>query len=394
MMKGKGRLLLILSVISVLVITFSQCMDSEPQLTATETTRAGAETCKQCHQKVYDNYLHDMHSMTSRPVKNDDIVKNAVPKSDTYPFTKELKVVVEKRKDGMYQVAYLNGEEGMARRFDVAFGSGKNVYTYGSWTGNGMAQLPLSYLRSINDWVNSPKFPKDRPYYFQPVEPRCFECHSSKLDYTPIENNGLSIGVKMEQKSLIYGIDCERCHGPAGQHAEFHIKNPEEKQSKYIVLYKSLTRKQKIDACAVCHSGNSQHKLQPTFGYKPGENLAAYYAERTDPVYAGVEPDVHGNQVHLMEKSQCFIQSKSLECATCHSPHSSQKEGLTAYSKKCISCHATIKHSEKTLSNAMVKTNCIDCHMPLQPSELISFQQAKQKDVTPYMLHNHRIAVY
>src|SRR5687768_7172654 len=151
-MKGKGRLLLILSVITVLVITFSQCMNSEPELTATETTRAGAETCKQCHQKVYDNYLHDMHSITSRPVKDFDIVKNAIPKSDTYQFTKELKVVVEKRKDGMYQVAYFDGEEGMARRLDIAFGSGKNVYTYGSWTGKILYQLPLSYLRAANNW--------------------------------------------------------------------------------------------------------------------------------------------------------------------------------------------------------------------------------------------------
>ena len=393
-MKGKGRLLLILSVITVLVITFSQCMNSEPELTATETTRAGAETCKQCHQKVYDNYLHDMHSITSRQVKDFDIVKNAIPKSDTYQFTKELKVVVEKRKEGMYQVAYFDGEEGMARRFDIAFGSGKNVYTYGSWTGKILYQLPLSYLRAANNWVNSPKFPKDRPYYSQLIEPRCFECHSSNLEYTATQSGGLSTGLQMEEKSLIYGIDCERCHGPAGQHVEFHIKNPEEKQSKYIVLYKSLTRKQKIDACAVCHSGNSQYKLQPTFGYKPGEDLAGYYNERTDAVYGSGEPDVHGNQVHLMEKSQCFIQSKTMDCNTCHSPHESKKEGLTAYSKKCISCHPTISHSEKTLANAMVKTNCIDCHMPLQPSQLISFQEATQKDVTPYMLHNHRIAVY
>lgn len=393
-MKGKGRLILILSIIIILVISFSQCMDSEPKLKATETTRAGANTCKQCHQNIYDNYLHDMHFITSRPVKDGDIVKDAVPKSDDYQFTNHLKIVVEKRKDGMYQVAYFDGEEGIARRFDIVFGSGKNVYTYGSWSGKRLAQLPLSYLRKINDWVNSPSFPKDRPYYSQPIRPRCFECHSSNLEYTETKSGGLSIDVQMEEKSLIYGIDCERCHGPAGQHVEFHVKNPEEKQSKYMVLYKSLTRKQKIDACAVCHSGNSQQKLQSTFTFKPGEDLAAYYVESSDPVYAAAEPDVHGNQVHLMEKSKCFIQSKSLDCSTCHSPHESKKEGLTAYSKKCISCHPSVAHSEKTLSNAMVKTNCIDCHMPLQPSQLISFQQANQKDITPYMLHNHRIAIY
>jgi hypothetical protein len=198
---------------------------------------------------------------------------------------------------------------------------------------------------------------------------------------------------KLNGKSLVYGIDCERCHGPAAQHVEFHLDNPKEKVARYVQRYQSLSRQQKLDACGVCHSGADQYELKSTFGFKPGERLTDYHSKPTAGYQEG-KPDVHGNQIQMLELSQCFIQSKSLECGTCHNPHERKNEGLTLYSKKCMSCHTVIKHSEKTLANAMVKTNCIDCHMPLQTSNVISFQEAGRKDVSPYKLHTHRIGVY
>jgi hypothetical protein len=392
-MKGKERLLLTFGVITVLVILFAQCMDSVKESKATATSIAGAERCKQCHQQIYADYLLDPHTLTSSPVSGADHLKQIMPRSDTFRFSKRLKVAIEKRKGKLYQVAYLDGEERMARPFNIAIGSGKNSYTYGSWNGFRLNQLPLSYFRAINDWANSPGFPPDKIHFSRPIGVKCLECHSSYIEHKTEQISALRVEEKLVKKSLVYGIDCERCHGPAGMHVEFHLKNPEVKQAKYIVLFKSLTRRQRLDACAVCHSGADQEALKSTFGYKPGDDLNDYYGH-VPGIAAKPEPDVHGNQIQMLAGSKCFIKSPGMDCGTCHNPHETAQYGLSPYSKKCISCHAVIKHKEKTLDNAMVKTNCIDCHMPLQSSKVISFQEAGASGVSAYRLHTHRIAVY
>ncbi|WP_285057231.1 multiheme c-type cytochrome [Pedobacter ginsengisoli] len=392
-MKGGGRLVLIFGLITALIICFAQCMDSGKELKATETSIAGAETCRQCHQQVYANHLRDPHTHTSHSVLVDDPLNHTVPRSNTFEFNKRLKVLVEKRKGALYQVAYLDGRETMARPMNIAIGSGKHSFTFGSWNGSILHQLPLSYFRSVNSWANSPGFPSDKAYFTRSLQVKCLECHSSYIRHTIEQTSALAVKEKLVKKSLVYGIDCERCHGAAGKHAEFHLKNPEVQQAKYVVLYRSLTRRQKLDACAVCHSGAAQEELKSTFGYQPGEDLNEYFGH-VPGVSAESEPDVHGNQIQMLSRSKCFTNSTTMDCGTCHSPHSVQKEGFAVYSKKCISCHAEIKHSVKTLANAMVKTNCIDCHMPLQSSKVISFQQAGQQGVSAYKLHTHRIAVY
>lgn len=392
-MDGKKRLLFIFCILTALIIFFSQCMDSGKMPKATEMSIAGAQTCKQCHKRIYEDYLHDPHTLTSSPVEGGNPLKNRTVRSNSFAFNEHLKVVVERRKGATYQVAYLDGRESMARPFDIAIGSGRNSFTFGSWSGSKLTQLPLSYFSAINNWANSPGFPSDKAYFTRALEVKCLECHSSYVQHTTERKSAFAVEEHLVRKSLVYGIDCERCHGPAGRHVEFHLNNPDVRQAKYIVLYKSLTRKQKIDACAVCHSGAAHEELKSTFGYRPGEDLNDYFGH-VPGISAEPEPDVHGNQIQMLAQSKCLTKGSAMDCGTCHNPHETVQEGLSLYSKKCISCHATIKHTGKTLANAMVKTNCIDCHMPLQSSKVISFQEAGQSGVSAYRLHTHRIAVY
>lgn len=390
-MNGKKRLLLIFSIIAVFVFLFSQCMETKKKIPATASTIAGSETCISCHKDIYNSYAHNMHAKTSSPIKDARVLDVAMPASNTFEFNDRLKLVVEKRDSAMYQVAYFDGQERISRRFDIAIGSGKHAFTYGSWRGNSLTQLPLSFFKEIGSWTNSPGFPKDRVYFERSISSKCLECHSAYADIKVKGMGGLQVSEEVDRKSIVYGIDCERCHGPSGMHVEFHQENPAVKEAKFMTLFKSLTRKQKVDACAICHSGSDLDILKSTFYFKPGDNFDDYYGHTSS-----TEPqlDVHGNQSQLLAESKCFVKSNDLTCGTCHSTHSQEREGLTAYSKKCMSCHNTIDHSEKTLKNAMVKTNCIECHMPLQTSKRISFQLAGNPDLSPYQLRTHKIAVY
>lgn len=376
-----------------MVVLFAQCMDFK-KAPATNTTYVGAESCKQCHAGVVESYLQNPHQQTSRAIEEGNIIDGPLPHSAVYNFDTHLKISVEKRDDGMYQVAYFDGKETAARRFDIAIGSGEKAYTYGSWEGDQLKQLPLSYFRAVQSWANSPGFPADKIYFDRPIGLRCLECHSSFADVQSVADGPLKVKEEIKKHgSIIYGIDCERCHGPAGKHVEFHLDHPQEKTAKYIAVYQKLSRQQKTDACAVCHSGTDTEVQKSTFEFKPGDDLRAYHFTASGTV-ARKEPDVHGNQTRMLAQSKCYIQSKTMDCSSCHKTHENLKGKLTIYSQRCISCHATIKHSPATLTNAMVKTNCIDCHMPKQPSNLISFQLAGKNKTSQYLLRTHRIGIY
>ena len=392
-MKGNKRLFLVFGVMTMLIVLFAQCMDFTKKTPATAKTYAGAAACRQCHAAIVDSYLQNPHQQTSYPIEDEKIVNGPQPNSNVYAFDAHLKIVVEKRDEGMFQAAYVDGKEVIARRFDMAIGSGEKAHTYGSWQGDQLQQLPLSYFRVIKSWANSPGYPTDKVYFERPIGKRCLECHSSFAEVKSVPDGPLTVKEELNKNSLIYGIDCERCHGPAGKHVEFHLDNPGEKAAKYIVIYKTLSHQKKIDACAVCHSGTDTEVQKSTFAFKPGDDLKDFRSAVPGNTTRKA-PDVHGNQSRLLAESKCFIQSKKMDCGSCHRTHENLKGNLTIYSKRCISCHATIKHSEATLANAMVKTNCIDCHMPKQPSNLITFQLAGKKQVSTYLLRTHKVGIY
>ncbi len=394
-MKGFKRILIIFATIVVAVIILSRCMsvaDKLPKDIRGENY-TGAATCIKCHAALSQSYAHSPHGLTSKPIVNKDLLKVFAPDSNSFSYNDHMRVVVEKRKDGIYQVAYENGKKTHAERFDIQFGSGEKAFTYGYWKDKKLFELPLSYFSSINNWANSPGFPMDKIYYSRGITSRCLECHGSYVEKKITQKTSLVLDEEMEKGSLIYGIDCERCHGPGKQHVVFHMENPEEKKAKFITIYKTLSRKQKMDACGVCHSGNNVLPQQSVFGFQPGDDLDAYYFQ--DFVsFGGANPDVHGNQTAMLMGSMCYRKSETMTCQSCHNTHESVKGNMQLYSQRCISCHQTTQHSAITLAKGVLKDNCIDCHMPKQPSKLISFQKAGQDQVSPYLLRSHHIGIY
>jgi len=90
-----------------------------------------------------------------------------------------MKLVMEERKSGLYQVVYIKGKEETARRFDIVIGSGKKGQTYLYWYGNELNQLPVSYFASVHRWANSPGFPSETILFDRNIESRCMECHTT-----------------------------------------------------------------------------------------------------------------------------------------------------------------------------------------------------------------------
>lgn len=301
---------------------------------------------------------------------------------------------MEKHKGGLYQVAYENGKVVNQQRFDITIG-GIKAETYLYWKGNQLYQLPISWFKALHRWTNSPGYDSTFADFSRPITVGCLECHASYVKSADSTTDPHMM-VNFNKNTLIAGVDCERCHGPAGDHVYYQTTHPGDKTAQHIITYASLTRTEKLNMCTVCHSGSSGTMLRSTFGFKPNDNLTDY---KIEDIFQTTDPnklDVHANQGKLLAISKCFINS-SMDCATCHNLHVNQRQQLAMYSQKCMNCHSIANHNfcpEASKLGAVIKSNCIDCHMPNKPSNLISVGVGGKGKVIPYLVRDHHIAIY
>ncbi len=380
MMKNRLKYVYVLSSVIILLIALAQCNEQKAK-DIRGPQYVSEQTCIKCHRDIYDNYLHTAHFKTSAPVNPAFAGYYKNPYGVTY-LNEEI-VAIEKRKDSLFQVLESHDQR-KSYPVQVAFGSGEKAQTFGYWQGDKLYQLPLTYLSAGSKWVNSPGFNVNHPYFERAIVSRCFECHSSYVE-AEVKFKGFQKEETLKAASILYGIDCQRCHGPAAEHVDFHTGNPGEKKARYIVRYNELSRAQKIDMCGVCHSGNDQTAVRSTFSFVPGDTVSNFFYQdfNTQP-----SPDVHGKQVQQLMRSKCYQKSAVLNCTTCHDVHK-RKQSLISYDQKCISCHQQTEHPE-----GLNTTNCVACHMPLMASGVIKFESAKDKASGSYFLRSHIIKVY
>ena len=350
---------------------------------------AGTQSCANCHKQIYENFIATGHFLTSEPssIKN---IKGSFQKGEnTFHYNPQLYVAMEKRDSGLFQVEYIDGIKTISRPFDITIGSATRGQTFLSWQNNLLTQLPISYLTSVNQWANSPG-DQNQVYFDRPINSRCLECHTTYAEVIPfrLENSP----EEFDHNKIVYGVGCEKCHGPAAKHVEYQTQNPKITTAKYIINPGDFVRQQSIDLCSLCHGGRIK-STQPSFSYTAGDTLKNYFI--IDTLNNG-SIDVHGNQYGLLAKSKCFTTS-SMTCLTCHDPHTEEKGNLKLYSQRCMTCHNQ-EHASfcklKTLDAATLSSNCIDCHMPKESSKSIVLQLEDQKVPTAQLLRSHYITVY
>ena len=381
--------------ISGLIMILSKCINNiETSNDPRGVVYIGSAGCKQCHQSIYDSYLTTAHFNSTKTSSDKNISGSFNAGKNIFVVNAETKIVMEHRDSGLFQVLYVRGKEQEIHRMDITFGL-KHAQTFLYWHGNKIFELPISFYTSVHTWASSPGYPSV-VNFTRLINKGCFECHSSYIDSKTIAGNNM-IEEVLDKNTFITGIDCERCHGPAANHVNYHLAYPDVKQAKYIVTSNTLSRQQKLDVCAVCHSGNDKKKEISSFNFKMGDTLANFFLPWATHNNTTTDFDVHGNQYQLLSESKCFLQSKTLTCITCHDPHSNATTDVSDYSKKCLSCHKDTDHSSLKLGEATantMKANCIDCHMPQQPSRAITFRLPGSDSISSYLLRTHKIAVY
>lgn len=391
------KIVVISAVIIAVIVFFVSCLDaaSGNQSDVRGVAYAGAASCATCHKSEYNSYLHTAHHNTSRTASDSSVAGSFTAPANEFFYADTMKVVMEKREGHLYQTAYINGQKGESHLFDIAIGSGRKAQTYLYHQGNEIHQLPVSYFVPAASWANSPGFPATRISFDRNIPSACFGCHASAANVQTVQTGSLSLSEKYLPGQQLLGIDCERCHGPANAHVEYHSAHPAEKQAKFITAINTLNRLQKMDMCGLCHSGIKKSQ-QSVFNFKPGDSLDNFYYPDFMNTPAD-KMDVHGTQVQFLMASKCYRQSKDLTCITCHNTHVNERENMALFSQKCMNCHNEANHnfcSKAPELGENIKSNCIDCHMPAKPSKVITLLTNGKESARPDYIRTHVIAVY
>ena len=364
---------------------------------------AGDQSCTPCHKQQSLSYIHTAHSRTSAFTSHDtlDAIFHKAPGSliihDPANQTLPGLLFEMEAKDGHYSETAVTGWGQDLERYtepiDLVIGSGKRGQTYLYWNNDQLFELPVSYWTDGHRWINSPGYDDGTVDFQRPIQPGCLECHTSQAVALSADTNTN----RYNKASIVPGIACETCHGPGQQHVASEQSAPSnragtstrEARDPHILNPAHFPRDRQIDLCALCHSGTSRKEIAPAFSYVPGEPLANYFQGIAAP--SADRPDVHGNQVGLLRRSRCYLSSPALTCSTCHNVHKPEQTAAS-YSAKCLTCHQWQSCGLSKVRGHAIAGNCIDCHMPLQPTNLIVSVTAGTQ--TRATMRNHWIKVY
>ena len=109
------KMLLLTGVIVSAILLFSQCLDSgghDPRGKA----YAGSAACINCHRQIVDSYKKTPHYHSAAIADSSTIEGGFSRDSNTFLVNDTVKVVMEERKNGRYQVLYINGKPTKAER--------------------------------------------------------------------------------------------------------------------------------------------------------------------------------------------------------------------------------------------------------------------------------------
>jgi predicted CXXCH cytochrome family protein len=260
---------------------------------------------------------------------------------------------------------------------DYVMGSGNHARTLLHRTERGaLIELPLGwYSENGGTWAMSPGYDRD---YALPPNPIAYECMSCHNAYPRIPAGHDEPGSEpLYAGALPEGIDCQRCHGPGGNHVRAAQKGAGvEAVRTAIVNPARLAPDRQMEVCMQCHLETTSlrlpHSIQKygrgPFSYQPGEPLASFVIFFDHAPGSKYDDDFEiAHSAYRLRKSQCFLKSaKKLTCTTCHDPHDIPRgeQATMHYNGVCGSCHAQALRPAVAAGKHTSAAGCVDCHMP------------------------------
>ncbi|MCB0277965.1 MAG: tetratricopeptide repeat protein, partial [Calditrichaeota bacterium] len=295
--------------------------------------KTGNISCQPCHQDLTDSYhqseMGKSYAAMSEEHKDFPIADSQIydPKSDFYYriklksdgqfYMQEWRLNKENKSDTLHFLEF---------KIDHVVGSGANTKSFIFKKNDYYFEMPLTWYTGKQKWDLSPGYQNYNMRFFRVTNQRCMDCHTQETDYEPFSENRFT--------TVEFGIDCEKCHGPASLHIAKHegkleldfdpIDNPENDPQDKTVCYD-------------CHPKDESLKVDPN---------------------EKIEFTAHSSRLAL---SKCFFIG-GIKCIDCHDPHLKLSETKSKMNASCLSCHGQQELGK--LKNHLSYNECVSCHMP------------------------------
>jgi len=359
-----------------LAVALASCSNPYAVTPPAKNEYVDAATCAKCHTNKARSYAD---TGMARSFYSPDAASVPNPEAYFHRASATWYQVIEKN-GGWYQrwwqIGFKGQEESAGEsRIDYVMGSGNHVRSYLHRTARDtLIMLPLAwYSEKGGSWALNPGFDESDPPSGRKVGYDCMFCHNAypsiPSGHENAEPEPLFAG------ELPHGIDCQRCHGPGGNHVQA-LSKPGAKLSEMqstIVNPSRLGKERAMEVCMQCHLETTSALLpnvirrfdRGPFSYRPGEPLSAFQLSFDHAPGSGREGKFEiVSSVYRLRQSKCFLESNGeLGCTTCHDPHDIPHgpAAIDDYNKACIHCHEPTKITVQPHSSA---GNCVGCHMP------------------------------
>lgn len=337
---------------------------------APATQYVDSKICAKCHRDIAANYARTGMGRSFFKPAAANTLEDYAKTHEYYHALSDSHYSMAVRNGKYFQRRWQTGLDGKEinveeTNIDYVIGSGNHARFYLHRTERGtLIELPLGwYSEKGGEWRMVPGSDLPHPNTRRFISYRCMFCHNAYPNIPAANQAPGSDPVFLGD--LPEGIDCQRCHGPGGEHVRTYGRTG-------IVNPAKLSPARRMEVCLQCHLETTSAQIpgtvlrfnRGTFSYTPGEPLVDYAIFFDYAPGSGRESRFEGvSGAYRFLQSRCYLESGGkLECTTCHDPHNIARgeEAIRRYSSVCLECHGTA-HPAGVRATA---ADCITCHMP------------------------------
>jgi predicted CXXCH cytochrome family protein len=369
---------------------------------------AGSQSCKPCHNAIFESWRATGMAMMLRPTPSANILADFSRTNEFRDGAGNIKI-----RTGGGDLPYFEFPDsgGGWKRFHVD-------YTIGSkWQQAYATRLPddrlfvfpIQYNALQRKWLNywalidPPGSERAQLGQFPQLsnatsyQRNCAVCHTSQLRLMRLDDDTMQRAAFREP-----GINCEMCHGPSALHVEaMQTGKPQlADPAGPPFRFSRLDHREATMICGQCHRQSALRNL----GSGGEMNFTAawpYYLRLEDQPYAELGNRAFYRDGRFREttfigeafmRSACFRRGAA-QCASCHNPHPADPQTNRVSLKfaanpdqMCIQCHSAIgarvaAHTHHAVDSA--GSRCAACHMPPIMNSLMFPAASHQIDDIP-----------
>ncbi len=335
------------------------------------------QTCAECHQKAFADWIGSDHQM-AMALPTDDTVRGDFNNTQFTNYGLNTRFF---KNDGKFMVNTETSDGGLAD-YEIKYTFGiKPLQQYLiEFPGGRLQTLGTAWDTDKRNWFHiysNERIKPDDPLHWTRVYQNwnlmCADCHSTNLrkNYDPQTET-------YKTTWDVINVSCQSCHGPGSEHVKWARRGESRKSSKseaigLLVNLKSAAPHDQINACLPCHTRRARITADDWAGRPLLDTFLP--ALLTEQIYYA-----DGQFLDEDYEYGSFLQTKmysdGVRCVDCHEPHTLKKKAEG--NALCTLCHSeradrrfpklipkvydtTAHHFHKPDSQG---AQCVNCHMP------------------------------